>query len=156
MMRRARKKRWGNELARARARRLADFNERIAFASCGDSLPVHTVEGRSWAYIPIHAFADDLPLLRELDLTPGDCQNVDAYWRTEDDAYFVEVYTTTLSSRPPGLRATWWHDEAPQLHLFAVIDAPAITRRVFESVLEQFSAHDLSIPVGHMRRWPLL
>jgi hypothetical protein len=155
MMYRPRKRRWGNELVRSRAKRRADFARRVRSYEENDA-DVYRVEGGPWVYLPVHPMADEAALLEKLGITPSDCSHVHAYWRTEQDAYFVQVNTATEYGRPVpvGFSASWWHDDPPRLHLTAIVDAPYVTRALFEAALARFASLDLAIPVGQGRRWP--
>lgn len=116
--------------------RLKNFQSRAAFSPSN----VYRHRTREWQYIPRHSFADELELLSQLNLQPDDCQSVDAWWSTEEDATLLEVWTTKVSNRPQGLYARQTKHKAGWIYLTAITDLPSISRTTFELAMEYFSA----------------
>lgn len=115
--------------------RLLDFHRR----SQGHPGGVYYHKETNQAYLPIHPFADEPLHLAKLDLKPDQCCSVDAYWLVGDDVCLLQVW---LSQDDPlrrrGLFARWDDREPPMLHVVAVVDGEAITRKVFEALMIQF------------------
>lgn len=111
-------------------RRRADFERRASF-SPGN---VYTHRRLDVSYIPVHAFADDLP-------APGSAPAVDGWCRLPTDVALVETRVCDGSTRGKGI---WIRRdaEAPQfLKVHAFVDGPSITRSMFESVIEEVMSH---------------
>ena len=112
-----------------------DFERRCAYAPA--SVYIH--RDKQWRYIPIHPFADEPGVLRRLGIGPDDCRGVDAYWRTHDAVYFLQVWTQRVDTtdRKPGLYAQR-PDGSPALcYLTAIVPDATVTRTHFESIMEQ-------------------
>lgn len=119
--------------------RLDDFAKRANYAP--DSVYHH--QQRGWAYIPIQPFADEQENLTRLDITPDDCWSVDAYWCTEEDVYFIQVWANRLnaSTNDPGLFCRWSNGEPAFLNLVARVSDRYVTRAKFEALMSRL--HDL-------------
>lgn len=120
---------------RFKIKRHHDFRQRADYAP--ESVYCHPVH--AWEYIPIHPFADDVTLLRQLAMRPEDCRAVDAWWCIEGDVTLLEVRVVDdRHSEPTGLFATAPSHQAQWVYLTAVLDLPCITRTVFETVMLRF------------------
>jgi hypothetical protein len=94
---------------------------------------VEVLTFRDSEYVTVHPFADDAPLLKRIGWHAEGCIGVDAYWKIRGDVVFLEVSTRGLSPRPAGRYARWSaHDS---VNVQVVVDAPMITRAVFEATL---------------------
>ncbi|MBI1373531.1 MAG: hypothetical protein GC159_12450 [Phycisphaera sp.] len=106
--------------------RIAQFKDRARHA-------LDDVESDSqnrWEYIRVHEY---------------DQYKCDAYWKTGDDVFFLEVMSAemdTLGRR--GLYARWNNWEPPHVVLVAFVKAPAVTRAILESVMAQFDRLELA------------
>ncbi|GAA4427087.1 hypothetical protein [Bremerella cremea] len=112
--------------------RLSDFQSRTAF-SLGNLLSHPRGHGR---YLPTHPFADDADLLAELDLTPADCRNVDAWWELHEDACLIQAYTFGhVTPAGPGLYA--YRQKAPPhfVTLIVVLECESIDRAMLEQAM---------------------
>lgn len=49
------------------------------------------IEPDGWLLWNVHPFADEHEVLARLGLTPDWCTTADAYWRTRNDVYFVQI-----------------------------------------------------------------
>jgi hypothetical protein len=105
--------------------RLSDFRSR-----CADDVEVLRL--RDSEYIPIHPFADDQALLERIGWQSEKCISVDAYWRVTDDVVFLQMSTKGSSGRAVGRYARWREGEGG-VNLSVVVDAPTISRAVFEA-----------------------
>ena len=121
------------------AARLAEFESRACYAP--DQVLTHLDQG--WRYIAIHPFADDLELLKRLDLSPDRCMSVDAYWECASDIYFLQVEAVSTSDRariqPLGNYYRSANNPTYVANLVAILEPGSIRRQLFESVMAQFA-----------------
>ena len=118
---------------RHRKARHDDFLARAAHAP--EDVYHHRENG--WAYIPIHPFADETDILERLNLTPGKCTAVDAWWEIGDDAVHMQTRTAQTDD-PPGMWIIQGADSKRWTCLIAVLDTPFMTRAVFEDAMSAF------------------
>ncbi|WP_425614905.1 hypothetical protein NA78x_004789 [Anatilimnocola sp. NA78] len=118
-----------------RLRRWRDFRRRVDFAPNN----VYRHETRGWEYIPIHPFSDEIEILSSRSIDPSECWSVDAWWGIDGDATLVESWIAERAHCPPGLYVKPVAHAEEWSYLFAVIDAPAITRLAFEAAMSRFA-----------------
>jgi hypothetical protein len=123
-----------------RARRWANFRRR---ADCAPS-NVYYHPTRGWEYIPTHPFGDELDALKRLCMQPDEVVSAGAWWGIDGDATRLESCVVTSSDTPSGLVAMATPDEQQWVYLFALFDAPYVTRAAFEDAMGRFA--DLGFP----------
>ena len=125
-----------------RLSRWTDFRRRVDYGP----QKVYFHETRGWEYIPIHPFAEDPQLLALHKIEPAECWKVDAWWGIDSDATLVESMIAEHANRPPGLYAKPISHEEEWSYLFAIFDAPYVTRVAFESAIARFA--DAGFPIA--------
>jgi hypothetical protein len=103
---------------------------------------------QGWEYTPIHPFADEPDLLRELGLEPEACRAADAWWCCGDDATLLESRVSDVGSGACGLFARRREGELRWVYLLLVVDQPYVTRDAFERAMDRLV--ELGFP-GHAR-----
>ena len=103
----------------------------------------------------MHPFADKPELLARLQLRPEDCLSADAWWGIDEDATLLQSAVAGVFPGPnqqlAGLVAQATAHPEQWVYLFAVFDAPFVTRTAFEAAMLSFA--DAGFPSG--RRFEL-
>ena len=130
------------------AKRWNDFRRRADYTPQS----VYRHRTHAWEYIPVHPFADEPDLLASLQLRPEDCRSADAWWGIDGDATLLQSSVVGLFPGPnqqvAGLTAQATTHPERWVHLFAVLDAPFVTRAAFEASMLKFA--DAGFPHGHL------
>ena len=138
-----------NQKPRDQNMRLADFESRKKT----DSASVVQVPNRGWEYITIHPMSNEIALLKRLGLSQSDCTKVDCYWYVNGDVVFLQVRSQKDSKHhPPGLYVRWSDGQPPMLNLVAVVKHAAISQRVVEEAMAEFSSIGFDDPCLSMRQ----
>ncbi|MFV8751694.1 hypothetical protein ACNOYE_14210 [Nannocystaceae bacterium ST9] len=136
----------GSKRLQLQAKRWSDFRRRADYAPQN----VYRHETHGWEYIPVHPFGDEPELLARLEMRPEDCRSVDAWWGIDGDATLLQ--STVLGAYPgpagqvAGLTAQATSHPERWVYLFAVFDAPFVTRVDFEAAMVGFV--DAGFPRG--------
>jgi len=129
--------------------RLVDFESRKK----ADPAGLVQVPDRGWEYITIHPMSNETALIKRLGLRQSDCTKVDCYWCVNSDVVFLQVLSQKDSTpHPPGLYARWSDGQPPILNLVAVVKHAAISQRIVEEVMSEFSEIGFDNPCLSMRQ----
>lgn len=89
-------------------------------------------------YIPIHPFANDAELLKELHMKPEECVNVDAYFRMKKDIYFLSIEKgKPFMENTPNCFVFRDNDETVFMNFYVQHDNPVLTKDFFEFLLKK-------------------
>lgn len=120
---------------------LADFEQRARHAP--EQVYQHRAQG--WRYIPVHPFADELELLAQLGWQPEQCTAVDALWHRADEIIMLQV-STQAAAQLPVQQTQMQPDPQGYRYLISIIDAPCLTRPLFEAQMLAWSQRLASQP----------
>jgi hypothetical protein len=87
-------------------------------------------------YIPVHPFACESELLKDINWLPEKCTSVDAYWKMKNDVSFLQVMTKDVSdNKQVGIYIRWDKTKKQYLNIVAIIDESVVTRDIFEKIM---------------------
>jgi hypothetical protein len=108
-------------------KRKKSFNER---AKISEIIRFKNIE-----YINIHPFSDDMDL-DKINLKPSDCRSVDCYVKSNEEIYFVQVYSCIVSSRKPGAYYRISDTFPYFININVTITEQAVSRKTMEKYIE--------------------
>ena len=120
---------------RMRSIRLNDFKRRAEYSP--NSVYQHMERG--YRYIPVHPFADEPDVLNYLGIDKNECWKVDAWLELDDDACFLQVYSSKYDEyREPGFYARILKEGERWLYLWATTESDCITIQEFENIIVKY------------------